>query len=153
MICHGFQFRNDIELVKIAIENYSEVIDFLDDERMKGFGYENNIELMRSLMKKRGKEYLKLPANLKEDKTIVINAITQNHEVFPYLSDTFKNDPEIAIIAVTKQPSMIFEMKPFINNKELLVTYLKNTLERKGIIKLIPKNLKEDIDIIRYFFM
>ena len=147
-----FEFRNDIELVKMAIENYSNVIEFLDDKRMKGFGYENNLELMRSLMKKRGKEYLKLPANLKEDKTIVINAITQNHEVFPYLSDTFKNDPEIAIIAVTKRPSMIFEMKPFINNKELLVTYLKNTLERKGIIKLIPKNLKEDIDIIRYFF-
>jgi hypothetical protein len=147
-----FEFRNDIELVKIAIENYSDVIDFLNDKRMKGFGYENNLELMRSLMKKRGKEYLKLPANLKEDKFIVINAFTQNHEVFPYLSDTFKNDPEIAIIAVGRDSSMIFEINPIINNKEILLTYMQNTLERKGLIKLIPKSLKQDIDIIRCFF-
>jgi hypothetical protein len=114
------QFKNDRELVLIAVKKYGKVLEYASDT------LKNDKEIVFEAMKKY--YYFELVSEeLKNNKEFVLQVMDLNTFDFKYLSDGLKNDKDFIIKMANKKPSILNYVNAILQNDSDILA-LKKTL-------------------------
>lgn len=103
------QFKNDRELVLIAVKKYGKVLEFASDT------LKNDKEIVFEAMKKY--YYFEFVSKeLKNNKEFVLQVMDLNTFAFKYLSDELQNDKDFIIKMVNKKPSILNYVNDILQN-------------------------------------